>query len=351
MKRITKSRFYLLLMLLWMAGSLQAQQEKTFNAVCIGFYNLENLFDTILDPELYNNEEFTPNGPNQWTAERYHEKLRNMADVISKIGTDVVPAGVAILGISEIENRNVVEDLVKHEILRERGFRIVHYDSPDARGVDVGLIYRPDIFTVLGSKSYRLTLENDSGFRSRDQLLVTGKAGDDILHIIVNHWPSRRGGERASRPKRNAAGDLSRHIADSLLALDKNAKIIVMGDLNDDPVNPSVRDHLRAKGNKDKLEEGDLFNPMYGLYKEGIGSLAYRDSWNLFDQIIISQGLLGDDFRDYTFYKAKVFNKNFLVQKDGPYAGYPRRTFAGGVYQGGYSDHFPVYILLIRETD
>lgn len=351
MKVQLNKKLVLILFSVWWALPLHAQQEKTYNAVCIGFYNLENLFDTILNPELYNNEEFTPEGPNKWSSDRYHKKLSHMAEVISKIGTDVVPAGVAVLGISEIENRGVVEDLIRDEKLRDRNFSIVHYDSPDARGVDVGLIYRPDIFTVLNSKSYRLTLEGDSGFRSRDQLVVSGKIGDEVIHVIVNHWPSRRGGERASRPKRNAAGDLSRHIVDSLLAMDRNAKILVMGDLNDDPMNPSVKEHLRAKGNRDKLEEGDMFNPMYDLYREGIGSLAYRDSWNLFDQIVISQGLLGDNYKYYTFYKAKVFNKNFLVQKDGPYAGYPWRTFAGGVYLGGYSDHFPVYVLLIKEAD
>jgi hypothetical protein len=189
----------------------------------------------------------------------------------------------------------------------------------------------------------------DTSFRTRDQLVVTGLIDGEEIHLIVNHWPSRSGGEKESRPKRNAAGSLSRQIVDSLLQLNPNAKIIVMGDLNDDPINPSVKEFLRAKGKEEELEPGDLFNPMYKLYKEGIGSLAYRDSWNLFDQVIVSQGLLGADKSTFKYYKAKVFNKSFLLQKEGPYAGYPLRTFGGGVYLGGYSDHFPVYVFLIKK--
>ena len=172
---------------------------------------------------------------------------------------------------------------------------------------------------------------------------------DETIHLIVNHWPSRRGGEEKSRHKRNAAGDLTRHIVDSLLAIDMNAKILVMGDMNDDPINQSVLEHLKAKGDKSQLKEGDLFNPMYQLYKDGFGTLAYRDTWNLFDMVIVSQGLLGEEKSSYNFQKAVVFNKNFLKQKEGKYAGYPNRTFGGKTYLGGYSDHFPVYVILEKE--
>ena len=273
-----------------------------------------------------------------------------MAKVISQIATDVTPDGIAVLGVSEIENRGVLEDLVKEDAIKEHNYKIVHYDSPDRRGVDVGLLYQPKYFQVINTNSHTLYME-DTNFRTRDQLVVTGILDGEKVHIVVNHWPSRSGGEKKSRPKRNAAGKLSRFIVDSLLTLNKNAKIIVMGDLNDDPVNPSVKEHLRAKGKESQLEEGDLFNPMYKMYQDGIGSLAYRDSWNIFDQVIISQALMGEDKSDYKFYKAKVYNKNFLLQKDGRYAGYPFRTFAGGIYLGGYSDHFPVFIYLIKEVD
>ena len=330
--------------------NLYSQEKKNFNVIAIGFYNLENLFDTINDVELLISEEFTPDGPKQWTTERYHEKLGNMAKVISQIATDVTTDGIAVLGVSEIENRGVLEDLVKEDAIKEHNYKIVHYDSPDRRGVDVGLLYQPKYFQVINTNSHTLNME-DTNFRTRDQLVVTGMLDGEKVHIVVNHWPSRSGGEKKSRPKRNAAGKLSRFIVDSLLTLDNNAKIIVMGDLNDDPVNPSVKEHLRAKGKVSQLEEGDLFNPMYKMYQNGIGSLAYRDSWNIFDQVIISQALLGDDKSDYKFYNAKVYNKNFLLQKEGRYSGYPFRTFAGGVYLGGYSDHFPVFIYVIKEVD
>lgn len=330
---------------------ISSAQEKNYNVVCIGFYNLENLFDTINNVELRNSTEFTPEGKNQWTSKRYHEKLGNMAYVISQIATDITPDGPALLGVSEIENIGVLQDLVKEESIAKRGYEIVHYDSPDRRGVDVGLLYQPKYFEVTNTRSHVLNMKEDTAFRTRDQLVVSGLLQGEMIHIIVGHWPSRSGGEKRSRPKRNAAGQLARNIVDSLLAIDKNAKIMVMGDFNDDPVNPSVKEFLRAKPKKDNLDEGDMFNPFYKLYQDGIGSLAYRDSWNLFDQVVISQGLLGEDKSDYKFYKAKVFNESFLLLKEGRYAGYPKRTFAAGVYQGGYSDHFPTYIVLIKEAE
>ena len=323
-------------------------QEKNYKVGCIAFYNLENLFDTI-NTENVRDEEFTPEGQNRWTPDRYLIKLDMLAEVISQIGYDLTKDAPAIIGVSEIENIDVLEDLVNTPALKPYNYKIVHYDSPDKRGVDVGLLYQPKYFTVTGSVSYELTIEGRDDFYSRDQLLVSGLFDGEPLSIIVNHWPSRRGGEKRSRPLRNAAADLTRSIADSLMQIDKNAKVIVMGDLNDDAVDPSVKDHLKTTGKIDKISEGYFYNPMEKLFKNGIGSLAWRDSWNLFDQIVISQGLIGEDKIDYKFYKANVFNKNFLKNKEGRYKGYPLRTYAGGIYQGGYSDHFPVYIYLIKE--
>jgi len=350
MKKLILPLFVSLLILLVFSNPLYSQEEKSYKVVSIGFYNLENLFDTINDVEFLVSEEFTPEGKNKWNTERYHDKLKNMAFVISKIATDVTPDGIAILGVSEIENRGVLEDLVKDPQIKDRNYKIAHYDSPDRRGVDVGLIYQPKYFEVTSTNSHTFNM-GDTNFRTRDQLVVTGILDKEEIHVIVNHWPSRSGGEKKSRPKRNAAADLTRHIVDSLFTINKEAKIFVMGDFNDDPINPSVKDHLRTKGKENKLEEADLFNPYYKLYRDGIGSLAYRDTWNLFDMVIISQSLLGKDKSNYKFYKAKVFNKNYLKQKDGAYAGYPWRTFAGGVYKAGYSDHFPVYLYLIKETN
>jgi hypothetical protein len=325
-----------------------SQEDKKYQAAVVGFYNVENLFDTIDDPEK-RDEEFLPDGDNMWDSEKYLHKLNMMSDVITKVGKDYTPDGLAVLGLSEIENRTVIEDLINTPALKDLGYDIVHYDSPDRRGVDVGLIYQTKYFELTHSTSNRLRIEGRDGFYTRDQLVVSGKLLGDEVHFLVHHWPSRYGGEKRSRPLRNAAAELCRHLVDSLLMIDPEARIIVMGDLNDNPNNESVKDIMRAKGDSSKLDPGDFYNPMYNMYKKGIGSNAWRDTWSLFDQTLISQGFLGKDFRSFTFYKAHIFNKGFLLQKDGRYKGYPYRSFAGGTWQAGYSDHFPVYVVLIRE--
>lgn len=331
--------------ILFLSQALQGQER--YRAVCIGFYNVENLFDTINQPDV-NDEEFTPSGSSAWTSVRYQEKLNNLATVVFSVGTDITPDGLALLGLSEIENRQVIEDLLNTAPLSNRKYEIVHYDSPDRRGVDVGLIYQPKYFQPINSASYRLTIPGNPGFLSRDQLLVSGFLDGEMVHVIVNHWPSRRGGEKASRPLRNAAADLSRHIVDSLLKIDPLAKVLVMGDLNDDPVNPSVRQHLKATGKREFATGDRMYNPMEDLYRKGIGSLAYQDSWNLFDQIVVSSGLAQRSDKGWYVHSALVYNKELLRQKSGAFKGYPFRTYAGGVYLGGYSDHFPVYVILAK---
>lgn len=341
---VHKSTISLFLLLAFVFSHHQCSaQEKKYLATTIAFYNVENLFDTIDDPGV-NDAEFLPQGTNRWTGERYKAKLSNLASVIARIGEDVVPGGPAIIGLSEIENRGVMEDLINTPPLDKLGYDIVHYDSPDRRGIDVGLLYKKDAFKVINSTSNRLYMPGRTDFYSRDQLVVTGLLFGDRISVIVNHWPSRRAGPEY----REAAARLSRQLSDSLTREDKNAKIFIMGDLNDDPTDRSVFKVLGAKANADKCGKGALFNPMWQLFRDGIGSLAYRDSWNLFDQIIISTPLINAD-KGWRFYKARVYNEKFLIQKDGPYAGYPFRTYAGGAYAGGYSDHLPVYLILIRE--
>lgn len=334
----------IILLILSIFSSLQScAQEKKYLATTIAFYNVENLFDTIDDPNT-NDAEFLPGGANRWTPQRYQAKLENMARVIAGIGNEMVKGGPAIIGLSEIENRGVLEDLINTPPLKELGYEIVHYDSPDRRGVDVGLLYKPSVFKVTNSTSNRLYMPGRTDFFSRDQLVVSGELLGEPISVIVNHWPSRRSGPEY----REEAAKLSRHLSDSLMKAHKNAKIFVMGDLNDDPIDRSVAKVLGAKGKPADVKQGDLFNPMWQLHRDGIGSLAYRDAWNLFDQIIVSEPVLNDS-KGWKLHKAKVYNDTFLLQKDGPYAGYPFRTFAGGAYAGGYSDHFPVYLFLIRE--
>ncbi len=352
MKKTITNIFYSFLLVFIITGTAfsQTQNKKQFTAAVVGFYNLENFFDTINDPKI-NDEEFLPNSPDHWNTEKYLHKLKNMSFVISKIGTDINPDGFSLLGVSEVENKRVMEDLIHQPLLKNRHLGIVHRDSPDRRGIDVGLIYNPKYFKVESVKMYRLHIKSMPDFRTRDQMLVSGLLLGEQVYVVINHWPSRYGGEKRSRPLRNAAADLSRHIADSLLQLNKNAKILIMGDLNDNPTNKSEIVHMRALGNVNKLKDGDFFNPMFKLYREGIGSTAWRDTWSLFDQVFVSQGLLGKPNLNngWKYYKAFIFNKPFMQQKDGKYKGYPYRTFAGGTWQGGYSDHFPAYVVLIRE--
>lgn len=319
--------------------------DKTeYETSVIGFYNLENLFDT-LDAPLTEDSEFLPSGAKKWNTEKYNEKLNHLAKVIAGIGLKGHPKGAAILGVCEIENKSVLEDLVKEDEIKDRNYAIVHYDSPDHRGVDVGLIYQPSMFEVTNSKSYTLKLGED--FATRDQLLVSGKLMGEMVHVIVCHWPSRRGGEKASRPKRVAAAELAKHIVDSIKSQEPFAKIITMGDLNDDPSSVSVKKTFNPKAKKEMVTEKDFFNPMFDLNKKGIGTLAWRDNWNLFDQMIMT-GPLVTDKEGFSHFQTYVYNENFLRQKDGNFKGYPFRSYVGPNYQGGYSDHFPVYTIFIR---
>ena len=331
------------------AISVAQAQDKQYKVAAIGFYNLENLFDLEDDPKI-RDEEFTPAGGKGYTEEVYAEKLDHLSRVVSELGTDLSPDGVALLGVAEIENRKVLEDFVQHPRLKERNYQIIHYDSPDRRGIDVGLIYQGKYFQPTNSKALPVLIYNGDGSRryTRDVLLVSGLLDGDEIHVMVNHWPSRSGGQAASQPYRNAAAEVCKLAKDSLMNSNPKAKVIIMGDLNDDPTSPSVSSVLIAKKKKSKVKKKGLYNPMYDFYRKGIGTLAWRDSWNLFDQIIVSKGLL-DKVDGYYYYQTKIHNKKYLLQKTGQFKGYPFRTYAGDTYLGGYSDHFPVYIYLIKE--
>lgn len=324
-------------------------QQKQYKVATVAFYNLENLFDTLDTPDK-NDEEYTPEGSNNWNSKKYYAKLKNMAEVISQIGNDLTDAPPAIVGVCEVENRQVLEDLIEQPQLKPYNYNIIHYESPDRRGIDVALLYQSAVFEVTNTVSATLTIEEMDDFYTRDQLVVSGILDGEKLHFMVNHWPSRYGGELRSRPLRNAAAKLTRSLVDSIINIDFDAKVLVMGDFNDDPVNESLMEHLDAKKSERKTRPGDLFNPYYDMHKKGYGTLAYRDQWNLFDQIIVSRSLLGNDKSTFKFYQAKIFSKDFLKRETGRYKGYPYRTHAAGIYLGGYSDHFPVYVFLIKEN-
>ncbi len=346
MKKIT-------LLLFFIAGlfySNYAQQPQQVQVRCIAFYNLENLFDTIVDPDtnLILQDDFTPFSARNWNTEKYYKKLDNMARVISEIGTELEPMGPAVLGCAEVENETVMKDLASRPALLARNYQIVHFDSPDERGIDVGFFYRPDAFTLTKAwVRHEFTLPHND--KTRDLLIMEGTLDGEHMYFMVDHWPSRSGGEKRSRPLRDSVAKHDRVIIDSILKIDPNAKIIYMGDLNDDPTNESVLTFLKAKGKIKKLKDGDLYNPFFIKYKKGNGTLAYNDAWNLFDNIVMTQSLLSDDHSTYKFSKALIFKKPYMFQADGRFKGYPLRTFVGKTFMDGYSDHFPVYIFLTKD--
>jgi len=339
--------FLLIACSLFLFRASAQEPKKQYVPALVGFYNIENLYDTIDSPDT-DDREFLPTGSKRWTGERYWRKLDRNARVISEMGKDLHPQGLAILGLCEVENRAVVQDLVDNKAIKDRNYQIVHEDSPDRRGVDVALMYNPALYTVFNHKAYKLAMA-DTSFRTRSQLLVSGVLDGDTTHVIVCHWPSRRGGEKRSEPNRKAAAELARHIIDSLLTINKEARIMVMGDLNDDPVNVSVARFLNATGDRNKAVDGVFFNAMYEPYQKGIGTLAWRDSWNLFDQIVLSPALTSGVGGAYKYYGVRIFNEGYLRQADGNFAGYPFRTYVGDSYQDGFSDHFPVFVILVKE--
>jgi len=314
----------------------------------VGFWNLENFYDTLND-QWKNDEDFTPVCIYAWNGERYKNKLKNISKAIALLGEEKSMDGLAILGLCEVENRMVLEDLVNAPELQSRNYKIVHFEGPDARGVDPALIYNPKYFKVIKSIVYPVNMVTDKSHKTRDILVVSGLFLGEPLSVLVNHWPSRRGGEKGSRPNRNRAGEIARHIADSISKNDTTAKVIIMGDLNDDPINESVKIKLGTVARAEHATKEKYYNPMENLYKKGAGSLAWKDSWNLFDQILLNRNLCSGNYLSWQFYAVKVFNSTFLSSDLPAEKGYPFRTFAGAKYLGGYSDHFPVYIFLAKE--
>jgi hypothetical protein len=319
-------------------------QDKKYAVYGVAFYNVENLFDTV-DSEDTNDADFTPEGKYHWNEMKYQNKLTNVSDVLNQLGGKYCPAGPAVIGLSEVENRKVLEDLVSHGDFAKKNYQIVHQESPDFRGIDVALIYNPELFTLKSYRAVPFVIPNESKYKTRDQLLVSGEMGGEEVHIIVDHWPSRR----AKSIRREQAAEVTRGIVDSLLAVDAKAKIFVMGDLNDDPTNNSVKKVLKARRKKSDVKKDEMYNPYWDFYAKGIGSLAYKGSWNLFDQIIMSKAVIGTDKSQLSYWKAEIFNKDFLINQEGQFKGYPKRTHSKGIYLNGYSDHLPVITYLVKE--
>ncbi len=328
------------------------ENPKQYNIRTIAFYNVENLYDTINDVTI--NDEASPMMELKSNKSKvYWQKIENMASVIAQIGAEKANTGPAIIGVSEIENLSVLEDLVKSPHLAKMDYGIIHYDSPDKRGIDVALLYQKRYFKPVFHQAFDPNIYRD-GIKvyTRDQLLVSGYLDDELIHIIVNHWPSRSGGEAKSRPSREKAAYQNTKIIEQVREKDPKAKILIMGDFNDDPTNSSFKSVLKTKGKKEDVVENDIFNPYEEMHKKGLNTLGYRDNINLFDMVLISEPLLNkgeNDFSTYKMFKAMIFNERFLTGRKGQYKGYPFRSFADGGFTGGYSDHYPVYVYLIKE--
>lgn len=346
-------------------------QSKKYLVHTVAFYNLENLFDTINGTN--NDEEWLPNGAQNWTGKKYKKKLQNLSRVITEIGTTENPGNSpTLIGVCEIENRRVLEDLVKEPKMIDKEYGIVHFDSPDKRGIDVAFLYQKKHFKPTSFKNvplliYRKQLNTDAKRKNatddasddksevdmsservytRDQLLVTGFLDGEEVNVIVNHWPSRSGGEKKSSPFREEAGRLNRKIMDSIFKINPNAKIITMGDLNDGSYNKSVKEGIGAKLKKAEVKEFGIYNPFEQMAKDGHASLFYRDSGDIFDQIMVSEALIRPDYSSFKYWKAGIYNKPYMITTIGQYKGYPLRH---SMTEIGYSDHFPVFVYLIKE--
>ncbi|KAA2219155.1 MULTISPECIES: endonuclease/exonuclease/phosphatase family protein [Maribacter] len=305
----------------------------------IAFYNLENLFDPKNNVRTLD-EDFTPDGYKNWTQKKYRKKLSGLAKTIFGIGQFANPYPPVIVGVAEVENRSVLKDLIETEPLEDVDYDFVHYESPDERGIDTGLIYRKKYFKVLTSGAIPLIISNPDGERdtTRDILYVCGLLNGEKIHLFVNHWPSRREGVESTEYKRIAAAEVIKRKMVAIQRDETDPKYIVMGDFNDDPSSSSIQSLLQNTG---------LHNPMESLHiPKSRGSASYKKTWSLFDQILLSHRFYKYEKGSHSFDTANIFDQDFLKELKGKYKGNPFRTFVGRKYLGGYSDHFPVYIVL-----
>lgn len=307
------------------------------------FYNVENLFDTVNDKSLEGNEEFTPEGPKLWDKNRYQTKLNRLSEALLLVNGSTPLA----FGMAEIENRKVVEDLIKTGALAQRNYQIVHFNSEERRGMDCAFVYDADLMESEIETRLIVKVAEEPYFRTRDILYMKALLGNQHpIHFFVNHWPSRREGTAQSENRRKAAAKTLRIAIDKLLKIDREANILIMGDFNDTPENTSIRNILRAKGQHEQTS-GDLINLLIEEQKNGLGTTVHQREWNIFDQLIVSQGLLqgksGLEIDKHNAFIAKHEKLVFTFPDGGQK---PGATYGGDRYHGGYSDHLPVFLNL-----
>ena len=355
--RAMKKTLTILLSLLVVLTASAAGPKRSY---VIGFYNLENLFDTYHD-DGKNDYEYLPDGANQWTEVKYEKKLHNMASVIRAM-KDENKVWHTILGVSEIENRHVLEDLVSQPEIAEANYQIVHYDGPDRRGVDVALLYKPEQFTVLESRSIPFNFDSDeiefsmdeeqqNWFRTRDILMVRGMLNGEMFAFFVDHRPSRIGGKGGDL--RSRGGEIMYDESMKLMEKYPGIKIVAMGDMNDNPTDDSMAVYMHGREKIEDVKEEDFFSPFVSMLKAGYGSLAYRGEWNIYDILVVNSNLVKAPAGSLTIrpivkkkFYGRIFSTPWMRQDEGQYKDQPKRTFSNGVFTNGYSDHFPTYIVV-----
>ncbi|NCX95000.1 MAG: hypothetical protein EBX41_01075 [Chitinophagia bacterium] len=346
-KSMLSNRFvnFCLIFVAFFALSVPAFAQQ-YKIIAIGFYNTENFFDTTDDPTK-DDIENTP------TPDVYAQKLHNMATVFQKMGTDVTPDGAAIIGIAEIENDNVLKAVTAEPEIRSRGYRYVWFPTPDVRGISTAMLYNPRMFRLLSAEPHRVPLENLGQSRpTRDILHVCGILAGDTVHILVNHWPSKAGGEARSAPGRRLAAQVGKDLIDSLQRINPNVKVLLMGDLNDNPTSEGVVQVLKAKEKTDDLKPTDVYNPWIEMYKNGMGTESFQGEWNLIDQIMITGAFVHNKNNKWKYFKQEIYNKEFLVNRFGRDKGLPKRSYTiNHVWNNGYSDHFPVLMYFMEKAD
>lgn len=325
------------------AGFAGCAQKAGNHEIAVAFYNCENFFDIVHNPAK-EDEDFTPEGKYHYTQRIYEQKLHNIATVLQGMGGD---DGAAIIGLAEVENSTVLGDLAHQPELATRNYKYAWFDGPDPRGINVALLYNPQYFTVIMAEPLHVDLSALAGKSvTRDVLHVYGVLAGDTVDVFVNHWPSRRGGEEASDAKRSAAAQVDKDAIASIMKIRPGAKIILMGDLNDNPTDNSITTVLGAKAEPADVPETGLYDPWIDIYKGGGGTETFRGSWNLFDQVIISGGFLADKNHKLHYEKAEIYRPDFIIDHYKGHDGEPHRSFVGTHWINGYSDHFPVILYL-----
>lgn len=331
---------WLLLVLAFLISSCTSAGKMLRNEYTVVSYNVENLFDIVDDPNIPD-EEFLPESEKQWNKERYQKKLDDLVKVISEINPKELPE---IIGLVEVENREVLEDLIRTGALADEKYDIVHEESPDYRGIDVALIYRKNAFKVVAHETLPVIFSDDPEFKTRDILHVEGKIRNKTVHLFVNHWPSRIGGEDKTEPKRILAAKVLKKKVDQLLADDPKVRIIIMGDMNDEPSNKSLLETLGAQSPDSGMKLVNLMMPDDAL---GFGTYFFSGNWNMLDHLIVSYGLINGRGIQVDKNKGFVYQNDWMVftNKNGDKT--PNRSYVGNKYVGGVSDHFPVYFRMI----